>query len=385
MVISRRSFLAVPVPMLLSIGCGSRSTTGYRGYAFVANEDGQAVAAVDLEAMAVARHIALDGSPSQVVAAQTRPAVYALTPATGSIHEIQSDRLSFKRKVAVASSAVSMGLDAREGALYVLAREPRALVRVSLDSFQVEARIALPGLAQPGLRDAGPVDFAIAPDGKTAAVSDGGAVRLIDLASGRVGDPLGEGDFGAVRYRFDGRTLIAADRGERRLSLYDVASSRLITHLPVAVRPDNLCFNGDGGQLFITGEGMDGVVIVYPYHTPEVAETVLAGHAPGTMAASAAFLFIASPLSGTVSILQISSHRVIGVVSVGSDPGFVAVTRDDEYALVLNRKSGDVAVLRVGAIGAGKGMLPRDSVKKAALLTVIPVGSRPVSADVRGV
>jgi DNA-binding beta-propeller fold protein YncE len=124
---------------------------------------------------------------------------------------------------------------------------------------------------------------------------------------------------------------------------------------------------------------------VYPYHSPEVAETVLAGHAPGTMAASAAFLFIASPLSGTVSILQIATHRVIGVVSVGSDPGFVAVTRDDEYALVLNRKSGDVAVLRVGAIGASKDILPRDSLKKAALLTVIPVGSRPVSADVRGV
>jgi DNA-binding beta-propeller fold protein YncE len=381
MVISRRSFLAVP----LVAACGTRPTAGYRGYAFVANEDGQAVAAVDLQVLAVARHIALDASPSQVVAMQTRPSVYALTPGTGSIHEIQSDRLSFKRKVAVASSAVSMGLDARERSLYVLAREPRALMRVSLDSFRVEARMTLPGSTQPGSRDIEPVDFAIAPDGKTAAVSDGGAVRLIDLASGRVGDPLGEGDFGAVRFRFDGCTLIAADRGERRLSLYDVSSSRLITHLPIAVRPDNVCFNGDGGQLFITGEGMDGVVIVYPYHTPEVAETVLAGHAPGTMAASAAFLFIASPLSGTVTILQVGTHRVIGVVSVGSDPGFVVVTRDDEYALVLNRKSGDVAVLRVGAIGAGDDILPRDSLKKAALLTVIPVGSRTVSADVRGV
>ncbi len=70
------------------------------------------------------------------------------------------------------------------------------------------------------------------------------------------------------------------------------------------MRPDNLCFNRsttggtDGGQLFITGEGLDGVVIVYPYHTPEVAETVLAGHAPGAMAASGAFLFVASPLAG---------------------------------------------------------------------------------------
>jgi YVTN family beta-propeller protein len=384
MVISRRSFLAVPVPMFLSMACGTRSVPGYRGYAFVANEDGQAVAAVDLSVLAVARHIALDAAPAQVVAAQIRPSVYALTPATGSVHEIQSDRLSFRRKVAVASSAVSMILDAgpdgHERGLYVLAREPRALVRVSLDSFRADQTVALPGS-----KSAEPVDFAIAPDGKTAAVSDGAAVRFIDLSSGRVGDPLGEGDFGAVRFLSDGRTMIAADCGERRLSLYDVASSRLITHLPVAVRPDHLCFNRDGGQLFITGEGMDGVVIVYPYHTPEVAETVLVGHAPGAMAASDAFLFVASPLSGSVSILQIATRRVIGVVSVGSDPGFVVVTRDDQYALVLNRKSGDVAVLPVSAIGASKDSLPRESLKKAALLTVIPVGSGPVSADVRGV
>jgi DNA-binding beta-propeller fold protein YncE len=350
-------------------GCGSRGGTGYRGYAFVANEDGQAVAAVDLEALAVARHIALDASPSQVVAAQSRPAVYALTPSTGSVHEIQSDHLSFRRKIAVASNAVSISLDANERALYVLAQEPRALVRISLDSFRPEWRASL--------KDA-PVDFAIAPDGSMAVVSDGSAVRLINLANGSVGDPLGEGDFGAVRFLSDSRTLMAADRGERRLSLYDVTSSKLITHLPVAVRPDNLCFNRDGGQLFLTGDGMDGVVIVYPYHIPEVAETVLAGHSPGAMAASNMFLFVASPQAGVVNILRISTRQVIGVVSVGSDPGFVAVTRDDQFALVLNRKSGDMAVLRVGKIEPNR-------LRKVALLTVIPVGSRPVSADVRGV
>jgi hypothetical protein len=350
----------------------------------VANAEGQAVAAVDLQALAVARHIALDAAPSQVVAAQTRPSVYALTPATGSIHEIQSDRLSFKRKVTVASSAVSLTLDVRERALYVLAREPRALVRVNLDSFRPDWRVAVPAAASA----AAPVDFAIAPDGGMAAVSDGSAVRFVNLSTGKVSDPLSEGDFGAVRFLSDSHTMIVADRGERRLSLYDVASSRLITHLPVAVRPDNLCFNRsttggtDGGQLFITGEGLDGVVIVYPYHTPEVAETVLAGHAPGAMAASGSFLFVASPRAGSVSILRIDTLKVIGVVSVGSDPGFVVVTRDDQYALVLNRTSGDMAVLDVGAIAPDNVSV---RLKKAALLTVIPVGSRPVSADVRGV
>jgi YVTN family beta-propeller protein len=96
------------------------------------------------------------------------------------------------------------------------------------------------------------------------------------------------------------------------------------------------------------------------------------------MAASQSFLFIASPESGNVSIFDINSERVIAVVAVGSDPGFITVTPDDQYALVLNRKSGDVAVLRIGSIQPNR-------YKTASLLTVIPVGSRPVSAAVRAV
>ena len=70
------------------------------------------------------------------------------------------------------------------------------------------------------------------------------------------------------------------------LSIFDVPSRRLVVNLPLAVRPDHLCFKADGGQVFVTGEGMDAVVVVYPYYTPQIGETVLAGHSPGAMAAS---------------------------------------------------------------------------------------------------
>jgi len=355
-------------PFLAACGRG-RGGAGFRGYAFVANEEGEAVAAVDLETLSVARHIALAGAPTSVLAAAARPSIYALTPGNGTVHEIGVDRLSFIRKLTIASTAVSMQMSADGAALYVLSRDPRALVRVELDTFTVDWTLPL-------LED--PVDFALASDKKTAAVSLTSGVNLVDLGGGRLGNPAGSGDFGALRFLSDASMLIAANRGQRVLSVYDVATSRLITHLPLVVRPDYLCFNADGGQLFVTGDGMDAVVVVYPYHTPQVAETVLAGRAPGPMAASQALLFVASPLSGEVSILQIASRRVIAVVSVGNDPGFVTVTPDDQYALVLNRKSGDVAVLRVGTI-------TRNRDRRAALLTVIPVGSRPVSAAVRAV
>jgi hypothetical protein len=357
--------LALPV----AAACTARRS-GFRGYAFIANEEGQAVAAVDLEALAVARHIPLDSAPVDVQGWE-RPFVYALTPLNGSIQQIRADRLSFARKLAVGAQAISMHLSEDERTMFVLTREPKALVQVALDRFAVDWRLPLPEE---------PREFAISDDGKWGAVSAGPSVRLIDLAARRLGEPLGpDADTGAVRFLKGSRGLVTANRGERLLSIYDVASAKLITHLPVAVRPDNLCFSNDGGQLFVTGEGVDGVVIVYPYHTPEVDQTVLVGHAPGAMAASDSLLFIASPQSGGVSILNIGTHRVIAVQNVGSDPGFIAVTPGDQYALVLNRKSGDVAVLRVE-------VAPNRYKEQAGkLLTVIPVGSKPVSAAVRRV
>jgi YVTN family beta-propeller protein len=370
-VISRRSLLVLP---LAAAACSRGRQPGFRGYAFIANQEGHAVAAVDLEVMAVARHIPLGDAPSQVVAAASRPVVYALTPAAGAIHEILVDQLKASRKATVATTALAVGLSPDELSLFVLASQPRQLVSVAHDTFRAQWRLALPG---------DPVEFAVAPVGSHAAVSlsgngQAGGVWLVDLNARRLRGPLYRGDFGALRFLSDGKTLIAANRGERKLSLFDVASGGLITHLPLPLRPDHLCFNRDGGQLYVTGEGMDAVVIVYPYHTPEVGLTVLAGHAPGAMAASQELLFIASPSSGDVSILRVATQKVIAVVQVGVDPGFVAITPDDQYALVLNRASGDVAVLRVAAITPNR-------YKSASLLTVIPVGSRPVSAAVRSV
>jgi hypothetical protein len=377
--VTRRAVLALPFAAVLNVACRSSPRAGFRGYAFIANEEGQAVAAVDLQALAVARHIPLDSAPVEVVALDTRPFVYALTPENGSIQEIRADHLTFARKLAAGSKAIGMCVAPGEHAMYVLVKEPKALVRVSLDRFAVDWKLPL---------SEEPHEFAISPDGKTAAVSSAESVRLVNLAGRSLGAPLGRpADIGAVRFLSDSKRLIAANRSERLLSIYDVDSNRLIVHLPIAVRPDNLTFNQstepgntDGGQLFVTGEGMDGVVIVYPYHTPEVGSTVLAGHAPGAMAASRKSLFVASPQSGDVSILDIGTQKMIGVLPVGNDPGFIVITPDDQYALILNRKSGDVAVLY-----ADLNPHIRYKERTGKLLTVIPVGSKPVSAAIRRV
>lgn len=370
--ITRRSLLLAPAAVLAA--CGRRKGAGFNGYAFVANEEGKAVAAVDLLAFAVARHIRLDAGPTAIVADRIRPAVYALTPDTGSVHEIGTGTLAVRRSVGVARSAIAMQMSADGHFLWLLASQPRQLVQISLETFRAESRIALPAEA---------IDFDLSRNGELAAVSFGttGAAGMVDLKRGTC-SWIGVGNnLSLVRFRSDGRQLLVGNAGDRALSILDVPTGHVVVNLPLMVRPDFFCFGANQGQLFITGEGMDAVVIVYPYLT-EVAETILAGKSPAAMTEAAGedtdFLLVSNPQSNEVTIIDIDTHRVVAVVAVGQEPGYIAVTPDRQYALVLNRVSGDMAVIRIGAIAAGRS-------KSAPLFTMIPVGSKPVGAVVRGV
>lgn len=365
--ISRRVFLTLPA--IAATAC-RKSEPAFNGYAFIANQEGGAIAAVDLGVMAVAKHIPVDGAPSQVLAAgDSRPAVYALTPGNGTVHEIRTDTLKLVRKLTAAPKADFMCLAPDEQALYVVTRESRTLTSIKLNDLSIAWRMQLPEE---------PVDLSLSSDGKTAAVTSPTTLRLLSLTERSTGEPLGRANYGQVRFLKNGDRLVAADLDGQQISVFQVNNPRLIAHLPIAVRPENLAFNRDGGQLFITGAGGDSVVVVYPYDIPEVAETILVGHAPAMMTATSSKLFITSPASGDVSVLNIGSHRVIAVVPVGADPGQVAITPDEQFALVLNRESGNVTVLNIDAIQPGRN-------KSTALVTVIPVGSRPVSAALHAV
>ena len=359
-------------------GCTRPKAKGFSGYAFIANQDGGAVAAVDLEVFAVARHIHVDGSPTAVMARPDRGRVYALTPANGSVHEIHTANLNLAARLQVAHAALTMRL--ASGTLYVLCSDPRQLIALELDPMRVAWTLPLP---------ADPVDLEISPDGATLAISYGlaRAISFVDLAK-RKAFPMvpAPGEIGLIRFQPDSHQLIAANVSERMLSVYHVPSRKLVVNLPLSVRPDHLCFKPDGGELFVTGEGMDAVVVVQPYYTPQVDKTVLAGHSPGAMAASGSassgsgYLFVANPESGDVSILDLVTKSVVAVTPVGTRPSYITITPDDQYALVLNEVSGDMAVIRIPNVA--RAVSEQRRWKKGPLFMLIPVGSKPVSAAI---
>jgi|YelNatPaOPRAMG01_1025707.scaffolds.fasta_scaffold00154_6 DNA-binding beta-propeller fold protein YncE len=356
-------------------GCRRPKTYGFPGYVFVANQEGRAVAAVDLTAFAVARHIRVEGSPTEVVAPPSGASVFVLAPDVGAVHEINASTLSLRRSARAAQGALTMRLSSDQHTLWIAAAHPPRLLGLSLATLRPTHEIPLP---------AEPSSFDLAQNGKLAVVGFGalGKIAITELDARRLIHLIHvDGSTGPVCFRSDDRCVIAGNLEKRMLSLFDTNSGMVITHLPLAVRPEHYCFRADGGQMFLTGEGMDAVVVVYPHKTPMVAETVLAGRSPGAMAVSSGkpdFLFVTNPAAGNVTILDVVSRRVVGIVAVGAEPCYATTTPDSQYALVLNRASGDMAVIRVAGFTAKRS-------KFAPLFTMIPVGSRPVSAAVKAV
>jgi|HubBroStandDraft_1064217.scaffolds.fasta_scaffold71924_1 YVTN family beta-propeller protein len=364
--LTRRGLLAGTVSLA---GCRLRKSRGFPGFAFVANAGARTVAAVDLNAFVLAKQIGLDGAPGAVLSNPLWPGVFVLLPESGAVCEIDAAKLAVVRKTRLGNPAIGMRLAADGKSLWVL--QARALVRLECSRLRPVEFVPLPGAA---------VDFDLTGDGRAAvAFGEEGHLALVRLRTGTVEHLIEAGCAPSlVRFQGDGKQVLAGSRADRSLTIFDAASGRVTVRLPLPVEPANCCFNADGGQMFVTGPGMDAVVIVYPYQT-EVGETILAGRTPDGMAVSAApqYLFVTNPESGSVTVLDIDTRKLVGAVHVGMEPRRVLITPDNRYALVLNWQSGNMAVIRIAAFTQR-----RHRTDPAPLFTMVPVGAQPVAAAV---
>jgi YVTN family beta-propeller protein len=379
--ISRRALLVSSAAA--AIGCSRPKAERFLGYCFVANYDGHSIAAVDLTRFKTRTQIALDAAPSQILARPKTTKAYALAPSNGTIYELEASLLSITRRVKAGNDAVSMRISRSGDALWVLYRDPASLVEIPFETMRAGRRIRLASA---------PDDFDLSREADEACVVTrrDSTLALVSLSQATVTRTIHAAtEPSLARYRLDGRQVIAGSQNDRSLTFYDVPTGKTIVRLPLALAPREFCFTSDGGQLYVTGEGMDAVVSVFPYRT-EIWETLLAGHAPGVMATAEPdkppyYLLVANPGADTVTVLDVETGKLVALVTVGSQPRQIILTPNREYALVLNENSGDMAVIRIFSLGGNQ--VGGDRVKRyksAPLFTMIPVGERPVSAAVVG-
>lgn len=349
----------------LAVACRRAVRGGFPGRVFVSSAVEASLGAVDLARFAFERTLPLPSPASDLALAGGQ--VYALCPGARALATFDALHLQPAARLRLPGEALTM--IHKHGRLWVLMADPAGLLPVDLDPLRLRPLIRLPGR---------PRSFDVADASRVAcAALEDGSIVFVDLNSGLPLPPrLLDDRIGPVRFRSDGRLVIAAATVSRQLILLDAATRDVVVRLPLAVVPERFCFSRDGGQLFITGEGSDSVVVCYPYRT-EIAQTSLSGRKPAEMAACAnpPLLLVSNPQSGSVTAFSIVEQRVVAVVGVGTDPGAIVTTPDEEFALVLNRGSGDMAVIRIPAI-------PVDTRRRrtAPLFTMIPVVARPRSA-----
>ena len=374
--ITRREWLALS-GLVLSSACARRKGTGFPGYALVATSGEQSVGVVDLTQFRPLRSIPVGAPPTAVVAGGPGDSSYALTPATGSIHIIDNNlRVIRSRRLAGELSEIRLTPDRKR--LLAISAQSHELIEADSVSLDVIRRHRL---------GAAPISLDISETGYVA-VSTGsvGTAELFQLTNSARERRQFSGPIGPVRFRPDGKLLLVANFHDRCLTALEVPSLGVVADLSLAMTPENLCFTTDqGGQLFVSGKGMDGIAIVFPYRTIEVEQTVLAGRDPGVMACSdnPRYLFVASNSGQDVSVMNVENRRVIGIVDIAERPTYITITPDSQYALILSEATGMLAVIRIPAIAqspdAGYNFRRKAG---AALFTVVSVGDKPVHAAV---
>ena len=354
--------------------CGPAKAVGYRGYCLVANRSGRNVGVVDLLRFRLRRQIPLDAEPSEIVAHPSGPKAIVLSPETGTVWEIDTERLAVSRRLRIANRALNMSLEPVGKALWVLSREPAELVELPFDSFTPRRRIRLPW---------DPNGFTLGAMNLAAIASYANrSIAIVSLDRGAIERVIDAKDEPSIlHFRKDGAQLIAGSHPDRALTIIDAASGKTVVRLPVGIAPRNFCPDNTGGQLYVTGDGMDAVIVIYPYET-EVGQTILAGHAPGSMAVTlgdSPLLLVANPENDRITALDATNtgKSLVTVVDVGQEPHRIVITPDNEYALALNRRSGDLSVIRRISLSNG-----RPFRRPTPVFTMVPVGEEPVAAVV---
>jgi YVTN family beta-propeller protein len=340
----------------------------------VANRDSRSLGVIDLSRFQLLKEVPLEMSPDEVLAAPVSNRAFVFSAGSSFAHIIDLESMQLRGRIGFRGAFVTARISPDGRLLWMVVRDPNTILSFDTATGERKARVALPAVVD---------DIDIFENRIALVATKLHTVFCFDEKSGRLGSSIElNAAPNAVCWRNDGKVLLTANTDDNSITVLDAATTKPMVDLQLPLAPRHMCMNTDGGQMFVTGAGLDAVSIVSPYQT-EVNETVLAGHKPGEMAATSSgpqYLFLSNPDSGEVSVIHIDNRRVIAQIPVGQRPGRIALTPDNEYALVLNEESGDVAVIRL--LNIREASLSARRSRTAPLFTMIPIGVHPVSVAI---
>ncbi len=346
--------------------CSSLRTTAPNPYlAFVANNQSNSLAAVDLARLRTVASIPVAPSPQKVTIRPGRQELY-VTGGAGGISIVAFPELRVVATLQIGGNLRDLAFSADGHTAYVLEASKGEIVVLDCDQRKETARLRLGSAAS---------SLALTPDGKTLVIAHPGQNRLAFIrAESR--KPLGSVEVGRKPGPMvilpDSSKVFVADTEEGKISEADIASLRILAHLEIGAKPSTLALKPDGGEIFVFSASGSGLTIVDAFHA-NIEASIPTGREPSAAVfrRDSSVLYFATAQDGLVTTFDVQNQTVLSSTHVGTEPRALALSPDERFVVVADSASASLAILRADL-----------RAKPLTLLTTIPVGARPVDVVV---
>ncbi len=344
----------------------------YREYAYVTNGGSDTVTVLDVVNVRIDRELAVGHHPVAVAASPTHNEIYVVNAgaagANGSISVIDAEHNNVVATISVHREPLSIDLDADGARAYVANSGSNS---ISVIDLKARREIAQFGTGE------GPVAARIAADGKTLVVANqaGNSVTVMDPADGHVRAVYGDcpGAASPVILPDSSKAFVACSAGHQ-VMVIALANSKarpnqadaLEALMDVGRGPSHLALKPDGGEIFVSNSLSNSVSEIYNT-TDEVGDTYMIGAEPvfGLVSRDNSLLYVANQRSQEVTVYSIDDgKRLAPSLHVGDGPAAMAFSDAGHLLFVVDRVSGDVAVVRTAT---------------QSLFTLLPAGRDPNS------
>lgn len=216
-----------------------------------------------------------------------------------------------------------------------------------------------------------PAHVVVTPDGSLAYVTNGGdnSVSVIDTSARKLVATIAVGQFPhGLRVSPDGKEVYVANLKGGTVSVIDTVSQREVAQLPVGKGPAQTGFTPDGRLAFVSLSQENAVALIDPA-TRKLIRKIAVGTVPIQLYATpdSRTLLVANQGTRrapgkTVSLIDLTTFKVVKTIETGSGAHGVVVDRDGRLAYVTNIYGNSVSVV---------------DLKDRSVTKTIPVGKAP--------
>jgi len=279
-------------------------------------------------------------------AAQAKtPYAYVANNGANTVSVINTSTGTVVTTIPVGSFPYGVAVDQAGKFAYVTNSGSNTVSVISTSTNAVVATITLTGLS-------GPMDIALAPNGKTAYVSCGTAVAVINTATKTfktiaVTNPIG------LAVTPTGAFLYVVSSSAGKVLAISTLTNAVVATIPVGTIPIGMVISPDGTTAYVTNYNANTVSVIQTgNHTVSNTISVSAGPFHEAISPDGHWLYVANYNAGSgnlVTVIDTSTQTVAGTVVVGTGPSGFGFTQDSAFVGVTNQGSNSVSVINTAS------------------------------------